>query len=863
MNHRIARHEFACSAISSAFRVVGFTGTEAISQPYRFEIELVSDDPEIDFSDVIDQPATLTMYRGDDPSEVDGIVTSLQQLHQTGAQSEFRYGYRAVLEPRLSRLTFSMQSRVFQNRTVEEIVTQILDEAGVDVEFDLKDSYAPREYTTQYKETDLAFVQRLLEFEGIHYAFRHEDGAETLVVSDDAKSATPIEGDPEIAYSHADGLRPSDSLETIRDFVLEQRLVTGMTRVKDYNYRTPEANVFSENELEAKGSTGVHSDYGVHAKDTDAADRLSKIRAEEIESQRVTVTGTGDCLRFRAGQTFSLRDHYRDGLNQTYLITSVQHTGAQPDTAEASVADEALPNYSNAFTCIPASAPFRPPRLTPEPKLPGVMTAKVESGGGDYAYIDDEGRYRVKMPFDLADAEAGGASKPIRLAQPYTGAGYGMHFPVHADAEMVFACVDGNVDRPLGLSTVPNPSQGSPVTSENRSRNSIITSANNRIELDDDTGNERIKLYTPYLDSVLQIGSPNQAVQGNSSLTRGLNVLHGEKGVLLSAWPYSDDLGLGPVKGFVDVLDAAATVAITAGKISGVGGFSWKPTPWNITKLGYSVFGKGNSASGALTGSSLPLPNSTLITSPRSIKLVSPDSIKLYSGLGIKLISSESVETLTSKSFSVAAIGGIGLYAGGNNDFRVLAEKSVSLTAKSGDTEIDSFGSVKILSHTESVNIKSESQNHDINITSDRDIISRSVRDISYESNNDINIKSSNDLLLSSENGSGAFVSKNELILGSESGSVNIKAAKGSLGIPGLTVESGYGKVQLDHHLRIQVGNPPGGPQIDMYAGGSMSFRSGSNRITMSATGITIDAISLDLSAKAIASLKGAITKAG
>ena len=69
------------------------------------------------------------------------------------------------------------------------------------------------------------------------------------------------------------------------------------------------------------------------------------------------------------------------------------------------------------------------------------------------------------MPFDLADSDKGGASKPIRLAQPYSGADYGMHFPVHADAEMVFACVDGNIDRPLGLATVPNPSQGSPVTS--------------------------------------------------------------------------------------------------------------------------------------------------------------------------------------------------------------------------------------------------------------------------------------------------------------------------------------------------------------------------------------------------------------
>ena len=499
--HRIARHEFAASALGpETFRVVRFEGTEAISRPYRFEVELVSDDPEVAFEDVIDKPATLTMYRGDDPSEVDGIVVDFEQSHEAGGQSEFRYAYRAVLVPRLWRLGLSFQSRIFQHLTVEEIVSKILDDAGVDYVFKLSASYDPREYTTQYKETDLAFVQRLLEFEGIRYHFTHEGGAETLVMSDDASDAPDIEADPVVGYSHADGLRPADSLETIRDFLARQRLVTAKAEVKDYNYRTPETELFSETEHGQKPALGVHSDSSIHVMDGGRGGQLAKVRSEEIETTRLTMTGTGDCLRFRSGHRFSLVDHYRDGLNQDYLLVEVQHLGTQPDASEShgatsSAADEVAPGYSNAFTCVPATTPYRPPRVTPEPKLPGVLTAKVESAGGTYAPVDDQGRYRVRFPFDLGDTGDAGATKPVRLAQTYTGGGYGMHFPVHKGAEMVVECVDGNVDRILGLSTIYNPTQFSPVTSSNAAHNVLRSWGENELTFDDTQGAELVFMH--------------------------------------------------------------------------------------------------------------------------------------------------------------------------------------------------------------------------------------------------------------------------------------------------------------------------------------------------------------------------------
>ena len=477
--------------------VVDFTGEEAISQPFRFVVNLVSTDPDIAFEDIVNEKASLLMARGDEVAPVHGIVVDFQQGRMVSMTLGDRYLYRAVLVPRLQRLAYSHQSRIYQNLTVQEIVTKVLDEhdlSGADVEFKLQGSYSPREYCTQYKETDLAFVQRLLEYEGIRYHFEHDDSHEVLVITDDLAAAPAIAGDGALRFHRGGGLAAAETAETVREFVSRQQVVTGRVVLKDYNYRTPGVVLQSESQLNGD-MPGVFYDYGIHAKDASEVERLTKVRNEEIECQREQMSGASDCLRLRAGATFTLKEHYRESMNRDFMLMSIRHAGRQPDASPFITGDADVPEYTNDFTCLAATAPYRPPRLTPEPKLPGVMTALVESGGGDYAYLDDQGRYRLKMPFDLSDATDGSASKAIRLAQPYTGPNYGQHFPVHKGAEMVFACVDGHVDRPLGLATVSNPSQASPVTNANAPQNVFRTWGKNEFTLDDKKGSERIFMH--------------------------------------------------------------------------------------------------------------------------------------------------------------------------------------------------------------------------------------------------------------------------------------------------------------------------------------------------------------------------------
>ncbi len=484
------RHQFSCSALPpDTFRVAEFKGTETISQPFRFEIELASADAEIDFEDVINKPATLSIGRGDDdPSEISGIVSHFVQLRQVRWENRHYYLYRVVLVPHLWRLTLSTQSRIFQDLTVQEIVTGVLEDAGVEHEWHLSESYEPREYTTQYKETDLEFVQRLLEFEGIRYAFQHEGGAETLILSDDAGDAQPIEGDDLLPYN----TEGSTETDAVQSFVAHRQLVTAKTETKDYNYRTPAEALIATSEIDSVAATGISSDSMIHVDTQSRADYLTVIRNEEIESGRLVMEASSNCFRVRTGFRFALEEHFRSDLNQEYLVTHVTHSGKEANVLGSAGGEES--GYKNEFTCVPASTPYRPPRLTPEPKLPGVLTAKVESAGGTYAPVDDQGRYRIRFPFDLGDGGAAQATKPVRLAQPYTGPGYGQHFPVHKDAEMVVACVDGNVDRIVGLSTVYYPTQDSPVTNENAAQNVWRTWGQNELTFDDTQGEELVYL---------------------------------------------------------------------------------------------------------------------------------------------------------------------------------------------------------------------------------------------------------------------------------------------------------------------------------------------------------------------------------
>jgi len=468
---------------AATFDVICFEGEEHISKPFYFVIKLVSYEPHLTLAGLADKPATLTVVREGEPRTFHGIVIDFEQ----GPHVADRFTYTATLVPRLWLLSLRFQSRTFLQKNVPDIVEDVLRDAGFQgsqYRFDVTGAdYPAREYCVQYQETDLAFISRLLEHEGIHYYFEKE----IIVFRDESRGRPPaIPGGGVLVYNPGGGLQAS--AEAVREFTCHERMVPGMVVLRDYNYRTTDATQ-QPMETEAQGhgdAPGLRYEYGEHFPDQAQGDRLARVRREEIEAQQRVMWGKSGYVRLRAGHRFTLKGHFRD-LDGEYRLVSVVHLGTQgasvPGLMQAEARDEA--SYLNTFMCLPASVTYRPVRQTPVPKIPGLMTGRIETAAGNYAYLDDQGRYRLRTWYDRGTAPEAEASHWVRMKQAYSGSDYGIHFPNHAETEVVLAFLDGDPNRPLALGTVPHPQQTSPVTAANNTQNLIRTYAGNEMLMED------------------------------------------------------------------------------------------------------------------------------------------------------------------------------------------------------------------------------------------------------------------------------------------------------------------------------------------------------------------------------------------
>ncbi|OSI07025.1 type VI secretion system Vgr family protein, partial [Neisseria zoodegmatis] len=351
--------------------------------------------------------------------------------------------YRMVLEPRIAALKHHRTSRLFQNQNVPDIISSLLKHhgfSGVDFRFNTSREYGVREYVTQYQESDFAFLNRLCEEEGIWYAFeQNAQYGDVAVFGDDAAHYFRSHTSP---YPY----RPHGGLESVGEeavFALQVKHnpILESIRVGDYNYRDADTDLSSA--VTAKGTEtdssvllGSDSHWGLHQKTPEEAQLQTALLQQLDHSRRIVASGSGNITALRPGLVFQTAPSFSEAPNG-WLAVSLTHSGSR---------DQA---YSHTFTAIPADSIFRPERITPLPKIQGSLPARVTSPGNyTYAYIDNMGRYRVKLPFDLDEWSPGGESRPIRLAKPYAGPDYGQHFPLHEGTEVMLSFVQGNPDRP-------------------------------------------------------------------------------------------------------------------------------------------------------------------------------------------------------------------------------------------------------------------------------------------------------------------------------------------------------------------------------------------------------------------------------
>ncbi len=471
------------------FRVLHFSGNEALSRPFRFDIRTVVTEGPLDPADILGKPGHLTV-KGDGFDAVHhGVITSIEQTPDNTAYEQCFYDI--VLEPKFILSSYTQESRIYQDMDVFEIAEDIFKTCGMgasDYRKDFQDTLPKREFTVQYNESDFDFLSRLLEDEGLFYFFDHTGQSEVLVLADNPEAFKPIENTPKLPFHPEAGIRKQKN-EAVQTLKRVDRIVTGKVTVRDYNYRTPEADITGSDVGEGPGELYI---YGAHTKNVDEATRLAKLRQQMLASERTLFLGTSNARSLVTGFRFEIEDITRQGFEGQYTLLRIRHEGTVGAAEEQSGSEQQ--HYRNEFELIPAGTPYRPELVTPKPRIQGVLTALVDGQQGQYAYIDEEGRYRVKLFFDRSDKKDGQATKSVRMAQPYAGANYGMHFPLHTGTEVALGFTDGDPDRPIVLGSLPNPAKGSPVSSKNKSQNMMKSHTGNSVLLEDGEGKTGIHL---------------------------------------------------------------------------------------------------------------------------------------------------------------------------------------------------------------------------------------------------------------------------------------------------------------------------------------------------------------------------------
>lgn len=521
------------------FDLVHFRGREALSTTPTFELELTTTSLDVPAASLLNVPAVVEVRMLRWSRQFRGILSSFEYI----ATNPHTTTYRTILTPRLSWLAAVRQSRVFLDKTVPEIVGEVLAEYGLergeDYQLRLRAEYLLQEYIVQYQETDLAFVSRLLEHHGIYYYFEPDLDRDFVVFADHVEAHTPVNSGGELNFRA--GRPTSPAGPAVSELSVRQVSPPRELLLKDYNYRKPAVD---QRGLATQPDSPIPAlgrivEYGDHFKTPEEGDRLAAIRLEERSCTGCLFRGVSGYPTLAPGLYFTLADHFKTECNGEFLLIEVEHDIRQPGAPSAASALVEEESYKNSFRAIPRKTQFRPARVTQQPKILGTLHATIDAAGtGEYAEIDEQGRYKVRLPFDLAGREAGKASRFIRMAQPYAGPEYGSHFPLHKGTEVLLTHIDGDPDRPIIAAAIPNPATASPVRSGNHTQSVIRTAANNHMVMEDAGGAQRILISTPTASTSLNLGAPNGGVSGvtlstadhelrtigqNSSTTIGIN----------------------------------------------------------------------------------------------------------------------------------------------------------------------------------------------------------------------------------------------------------------------------------------------------------------------------------------------------
>ncbi|EHG7581553.1 MULTISPECIES: type VI secretion system Vgr family protein [Citrobacter] len=709
MNTTLNRYQLDIPSCTSPLDVEDFCGTETLSQLYRYDISFTSTDRNVEASQLLSKPATLTMGGGilqslTEHKRVHGVVTHFERISSSADQTE----YMITLEPFLSLLDKQFRThRFFVDKSVPEVVEQVLQEHGLhgwEYEFNLKQSYPKREQINQYQESDLVFIRRLLAEVGIFYFFSLQEDAQSEVVHfADAQSALMF--GKTLPVNSPSGMSDSGA-DSVWGLNVTHNVVEASVTARDYNHRDAQSVLQSAPADMTRGDgEGVtygdvyhyqlrHLARGDKIDPTaETANFYARLDHERFLANRTLITGSSTAAWLAPAQVLTLTDGLPPSLpaplQEPVLITGTGFTASRREALRVTLL--AVP-YSETVC-------WRPP-LLPRPKVTGTMTARVTSAKANdiYAWQDASGLYRVKFDADRDGKSLGQESMPVRLAKPYGGDVYGFHFPLIQGTEVAIAFHEGDPDRPYIAHALHDSRHVDHVTEKNSTRNVIRTPTNNKLRMEDKRGEEHIKLSTEYGGKTqLNLGhnvDDDRLLRGEGAELRTDDwvSIRGGKGVFISADAQQAAQGR--------MMDMEEAIQQLKNALS-------------LAKSLSKIVQKAEATRGDL-GSQEELNNALedlkqagiLAHAPNGIGIVSPKSVRMASGgASVGLMSDKNTDISAGESITLAAVKkvsvfsqseGMQLFAGRgkmdiqaqNDALNLQAQKDITISSSEGKVTV-------------------------------------------------------------------------------------------------------------------------------------------------------------------------------
>lgn len=479
-----------------------FSGREEMSRLFSYDLEFLSENNAIDAKAIVAKNITFSVEFPDgSPRYFNGFVSRFAYCGRGDRLSR----YKAQMVPWLWFLTRRSDCRIFQEKSLTDIIQEVLSNAGfTDFETtEIKGQHPTWEYCVQYRETDFNFISRLMEHEGIFYYFRHEQGKHTLVLCDQA-SAYKDCIDKEVQF--AANLSGPESTDHLTRWEHQYEFRTGAWAQTDYNFQDPTTDLLAQTKTVVKFDKNTNYEFfdypGEYEKKDEGTDD-TKLRMEEEEVASNVVVGSSHCRSFSPGSKFKIKKHHCPSeVGKGYALVAVEHSASIGEASYLTGGDLSGYGYHNSFTCIPDSVVFRPVRLTPKPLVHGSQTALVVGPPGEEIYPDKYGRVKVQFYWDRKGKKDEKSSCWIRCAQSAAGNGWGAMFIPRIGQEVVVSYLEGDPDRPLITGVVYNADQMPPYALPDEKTKSYIKSNTsqggegyNEIRFEDKQDQEQIFIH--------------------------------------------------------------------------------------------------------------------------------------------------------------------------------------------------------------------------------------------------------------------------------------------------------------------------------------------------------------------------------